>query len=90
VNAFHLLAVGGTASSKMTPNDLTVTGFVQLYEAEMCLWQRPDRNYKNKNCRKAVLLRMFVLYKEADLTQQVKYSLRLLSGIINNSQQRKK
>ena len=83
-----MFAVGGTASSKTEPNDKTVTGFVQLYEAETLLWQRPDRNYRNKNGRKPGLSRnMLVLCKNANITWKIKYSFILLSGIINNLRQ---
>jgi hypothetical protein len=86
-----LFADDGTASSKMEPNDKIVTGFVQLYEAETLLWQRPDRNYRNKNGRKPGFSRiMLVQCKNAKTTWEVKYSFRLLSGIINNLQQGKK
>jgi hypothetical protein len=91
VSAFYFSAVGGTASPKMEPNDKTVTGFVQLYEAETLLWPRPDRNYRNKNGRKLGLSRiMLVLCMNANITWKVKYSFRLLPGIINKLQQGKK
>jgi hypothetical protein len=74
-----------------TTNVKIVTGFVQIYEAEMRLWQRHDRDYKNKNGRNLGPLRiMSAPYKNANTTWKVKYSLRLLSGIIYNFEQRKK
>jgi hypothetical protein len=91
VSAFYLFPVGGKASSKMEPYDKIVTGFVQLYKAETLLWQRPDRNYRNENGRKPGLSRiMSVLCKNANVTWKVKFSFRLLSGIINCLQQGKK